>query len=478
MSMMERYKKMNVKSFFRKAIKPILVVVALLSVSASTMTLNSKDSEALLGCVNCYYGCIPIDTIVTSTVMDVLEDNLWEDLFEEMFDRHINEEQNWIIDDFFDDFWVKGLAELTRYLTTTSMYQVEIVGMFFDAKHQLETQRLFFELQAEAHRDYHPSDDFCWFGTNARSLAASESKARENMLALSTRSMQRQLGVLGTVSESAAEDDKNARWNQFITTYCDPKDNNWTSAGNGLDLACDHDGTGPLTTTGATDRSRVNRDVDYTAMIEEPRTLDIDFVENTGTPVLTDDEEDVMALAANLYGNNVPSRRFTLSEIDDEKSRNSFQTNYLDMRSVIARRNVAEHSFNSIVAMKSSGTNGAPAPAAQPNVGSYMGAIMKELMPVGTPDTEIMQLIGDNPSYYAQLEVLGKKIYQNPDFFANLYDKPANVERKSVAMKAVNLMLDRALFESELRQEMILSILLTNGLQEKFREVNLELQKK
>jgi hypothetical protein len=99
----------------------------------------------------------------------------------------------------------------------------------------------------------------------------------------------------------------------------------------------------------------------------------------------------------------------------------------------------------------------------------FLGAIMKEL---GLNDTEIYQTIGENPSYYAQLEILAKKLYQSPDFFAGLYDKPANVERKSVALKAIDLMLDRAIYESQMRQEMSMSVLLSTQLQGDFDTIS------
>ncbi len=109
----------------------------------------------------------------------------------------------------------------------------------------------------------------------------------------------------------------------------------------------------------------------------------------------------------------------------------------------------------------------------------YLGAILVEL---GIPEEEIAEYLGDPanepeayPSYYAQLELLAKKIYQNPDFYANLYDKPANVARKSVALKAIDLMLDRAIYESQLRQEMSMSVLLSSRLRKQFKDAQKDL---
>ena len=65
---------------------------------------------------------------------------------------------------------------------------------------------------------------------------------------------------------------------------------------------------------------------------------------------------------------------------------------------------------------------------------------------------------GLRPSYFALMEVLAQKIYLDAEFFTNLYDKPANVQRKEVAMQAINLMLERDMHKSELRSEMVLSV--------------------
>ena len=462
------------KKIGTRQLRSALVLVILVSfLSGSVLTSRQKDAQATI-CTPCVI-CFPIDPPIAVLVMALLEEYFWSPLIERSIERHLNYEQNWVVDDFFDDFWSLGVGELTELLSVHGMYQMQMIGSFFDAKNQLETTRLYFKLQAEAHKDYHPSDDFCWFGTNARSLSSSDARAHANVLALSERSLQRQVGYMASTAAKPGGD-KQYRWNQFINTYCDPKDNSWTAPGSGLDFACDRDGVGTGVAAGALNIRRVNRDIDYTALLEEPRTLNADFSDVTAPSAIPDDEADILAMAQNLYGNTTPSRALSDTTLKDNPGA---QALYMDLRSVIAKRNVAEHSFNAIVALKSAGTNGDPtAPVAnRPNVGRYMGAIMRELMPVGSNDADIIAVMGENPSYYAQLEVLSKKIYQSPEFFANLYDKPANVKRKGVAMKAIELMLDRALFESELRQEMLLSVMLSGKLQQKYKNIDYKLKK-
>src|SRR5690606_17866922 len=88
---------------------------------------------------------------------------------------------------------------------------------------------------------------------------------------------------------------------------------------------------------------------------------------------------------------------------------------------------------------------------------AHMRALFREF---GLPDEEIVKLLGPNPSYFAQMELLTKKIYQSPNFYTNLYDKPANVQRIIAAMQAIKLMQDRDIQEALQRREMLLSIML------------------
>lgn len=439
----------------------MLAVMATAVIFASIFTITSKpkEAEAFGFCIPCISCWLP-DVFITEIIVNLIQEFIFNDLIEDVIEDRIEDHEEWIVEEFFEDYWVKALAEMTEFLGAFGMYQMEMVGAFFDAKQQIETTRLYFALQAEAHRDYHPSDDFCWFGTNARSLASSESQARLNISALTSRAIARQLGTEGTASAVNVDEDKEARWNMFVTKHCDQRDNDWRGPGTGLDLACDHDGPSGGVRSGAYDRRRLNIDIDYTRLIEEPRTLDVNFT----NIVLEPREEDVLAMSSNLYGNKLMSRTFNFSNIkDDQKIRNW----WLTIRSSVAKRNVAQHVFNSIVALKSASNDPSAA-----GTGSFMAALIRELAPAGTPDEEILAIMGDNPSYYAQLEFLSKKIYQNPDFYANLYDKPANIKRKSTAMKAIELMVDRALFESELRQEMVLSILLASRLNNDRRTIS------
>jgi len=369
-----------------------------------------------------------------------------------------NQHRNWMVNTFFKNQILPALQKMTAQLSAVAAHQVFIVGTFFDAENQLETQRVFQELQVAAHKDYQPSEDFCWFGTGVRSLAPTEARGELNTEALNAIQMSRQLGNANTSGGVKPDQDKDSRWEAFVDKYCDPKDNNWLPdvTGTGLTLVCNSGGNS----------DRINIDVDYTRLIDGPRTLDVTF-DNGGAS--TADEEDVLALSSNLYGHDVLNRNLNAEYL---RSR-SYQPLYMALRAVAAKRNVAQNSYNALVGLKAAGSSDVSDGADAPKTREFLAAIVKEL---GVTDAnEVYKIIGENPSYYAQLELLAKKIYQNPDFYANLYDKPANVKRKSVALKAIDLMLDRAIYESQLRQEMAMSVLLSAKLKPLFNEVNEDL---
>lgn len=372
---------------------------------------------------------------------------------------------------------INAMKRFAEQMSAIAMHQAFIVGTFLDAKHQLETQRLFQELQIQAHKDYIPSTSFCTLGTAVRSLSHSESVGRYNALVLSRRQLSRHLGQANTAGAADPAEDKEARWKMFSEVYCDPKDNNAKTGD-------PNSGLGAVCISNRNNADRTNIDVDYTRMIENRRTLDLSYPYY----ISSNDELDVMSLGNNLYGHEVLFRVFSEASVDNPNKNHM----YMALRSIAAKRSVAENSFNAIVGLKSLGSAGGimdnPRQNAYPTVNTYkfLGRI---LMDLGIPEKEVKSYLGQDPkiirgrpanpqdfipdpSYFAQLEILSKKIYQTPYFYANLYDTPTNVKRKSAALKAIELMLDRAIFESQLRQEMALSVLLSSKLEKNFNAAN------
>ena len=346
--------------------------------------------------------------------------------------RHMTQEmtyhQRWWFTDFFNEHVLPAQMMMSEQLTTVGMQQMEIVGAILDAKHQLESQRLFQTKVAEAHKDYHSSHGMCTIATAARGLSNADRRTEATSFILSQRSMARQLGEGHVASSDGPVQDHSARLIQFIRRYCDQNDANDT-----LREMC----------TSSSPQSTINKDIDYNRLIETPMTLQVEFTEGA---VPQGDEEDVLSLASNLFSNTM-FQRFS------EQNLNLYANAqlYYDLRSVVAKRGVAENSFYAIVGMKAQGSEEAEIAA------GYIGMVMRQL---GVPEDEVFPLLGSRPSYFALMDVLSQKLYQRPEFYTDLYDKPANVARKDASMRAIELMVDRDMYKSDLRYEAMLSVLL------------------
>lgn len=366
--------------------------------------------------------------------------------------------------------YTRALAMMTEQLSAVMMQQTAIIGAFFDAKFQLESQRKTQELMARAHKDYHPSEQICRFGTFVKSLAHSERAFELDMRALNRALLNQSLGVQHDSSTEGPRSEFLTRIEQFRTKYCNPRDNN-----DGLDLMCP-------ALVGATpaQRERFNKDIDYFRTIDSRLTLDANFADNT----ITNEEEDVFALAQNLYFPDA------FEGIEYEDVGESVSSHY-NSRSFASKIAAAHNSFVNIVGMKTSAPAGQATPAVgawPPNIvpppvvtytedtgWTFMKAFLREF---GTlTDPEIHAYLGERPSYYAQMEVLTKKIYQSPNFFTNLYDKPVNVDRMGAAIDAIALMNMRDRFDSSLRREMLTALLVEQTLQPHVENVSVEIFK-
>lgn len=364
---------------------------------------------------------------------------------------HIQEEflqhRTWIINTFWLENMLPAMMLMADQLTAVGIMQIQMIGSMLDAKHQLETQRLFQQMTAQAHKDYHPSEGMCTFGTTVRSLAGSDRRAVLAQLVFAQRMNQRQALSGDVLSVESVDSDKRSRLQQFVSTYCDPADN-----ANGLGALCPAPG----------ETARRNIDVDYTRNVESRLTLDILHAEPA--QALTNDEEDLFALSANLFSNTVaPSIAPELLAVPDGRIRQSAVEKYMDLRAIFAKRSVAQNSFAAITSQRVRGS---------PESAPYTKALMRELGVAS--DDEINLMLGEEPSYFAQMEILTKKLYQSPLFYTELYDKPANIARKGAAIQAIGLMQDRDLYNSLIRSEVVLSVLLETMLQKEQDKVSNE----
>ncbi len=335
-----------------------------------------------------------------------------------------------MVDELIRSIWIGGLQLMANQMINTMTQQVQIIGSFFDAKHQLETQRLFQQKAAIAHKDYQPSEQMCTIGTFSRNLANTDRRAQFSQVALSQRGIQREAKSGEGISIDGYVSDRLSRFNTFREKFCNPKDN---AQGN-KDLC-----------VGNPAPEMINRDIDFTRTIDMPLTLAFDPLEASAS----DDEAAVYALMDNLFH----SAPMPTIEKDKMLLENAIIP-YQDLRSLMAKRAVARNSLNNIIAQKSFG------PKIDDGEGSnaqFLRALVKDMGI--TDEDEITAILGERPSYWAQMEVLTKKLYQHPEFVVNLYDKPANVARMRASMRAIKVMQDRDISDALQRREMLLSIL-------------------
>ncbi len=363
--------------------------------------------------------------------------------------EHINNEfdiwEDWLQNTFLPAFMPpEYLLRMAAQLTGTAVYQVFAIGTLLDAKQSLEVERLLQKKVAEAHRDYQPSVGICTVGTTIRSLADAERRAETTTFVLSQRSQDRQIGNMHTAAAGGGTSDKASRLEQFRRRYCDTHDNNNTNM-----QVCG--------TANGTRQATINKDIDFTRTVDSHRTMNIDFTDG-GAP--TEDEQDVFALASNLYGHEIANRLSEISYNDRTAERGSDRLHQLiDQRQIIAKRSVAENSFNTIIGLKSYGSppSNSSTEGSSVDTARYLRIILQQL---GLSNDDINRFLGERPSYFTQMEIITKKAFQQPTFYADLYDKPANVDRKKVALQAIGLMQDFDIWQSYLRTESLLSVLL------------------
>lgn len=429
-----------------------IVAVAIALLLAPTIIGVSGSAWAQCSCSAC---CGPIKGCAKTCVCtSEKQTKITTDHIVESFKQH----REWMVDVFFKDDrkgdmsnfhtvpgMLAALQVMTSQLTASTVNQIMIVGAMLDAKHQLETQRLFQQLTAEAHRDYQPSEGLCTVGTMTRSLASSERRGELTQIALANRMNERQLLSGDILSGVDTESDFWSRLKQFRMVFCNPKDN-----GNGLHNLCKG---------GGSDKKRFNRDIDFTATVDMPLTLEIDY----NLADKTADEENIFALSAHLYAHDQLPAVLQGELVDQNGNPAEGALKLMNLRSLAAKRSVAQNSFAAVVGQRAQGS---------PEAAPFLYSALKEMSNEGISDDEIKKYLGDKPSYYAQMEMLTKKVYQHPAFYTDLYDKKTNVLRKEAAMQAVNLMQKRDMYRSLLRSETLFSVILETSLmdlQEKVR---------
>jgi hypothetical protein len=349
------------------------------------------------------------------------------------YERH---RTGFILGSFYSGTAEPALRDMATQFSQAWLFRARMIGGFYDAQNHHNAQLDLQKLQAEALRDYTPSEAVCQFGTLSRSLAATTERARTNQIALSEIGLARNLGRSNSLGGVGRGQDVFHRMTSFIQTTCDNSGND-----NALVVLC----------AAAVTNDRYNRDVDYARTLAVPETLRIDFTNNALTP----SEHDLILLGHNLYGNRQFQTRLGAFDLKSGSGQNLYSL----VRSVTAKRAVAQNSFSAYAGMKAMGS-----PASRTHVNTVLTSLG---MPEGDRNSYLATITPTgggaaqpgNPSYYAQMDIMTKRIYQNPGFYAQLMDKKANVSRQQAAMEGLELMQGRDIFTSMSRSEQLLSVL-------------------
>ncbi len=343
--------------------------------------------------------------------------------------------RNWILNTFYNSTVIPAYRSWSHQMAGVIMMEARMIGGFYDGQAHMSATRDLQRLSAEALRDYTPSEAVCQFGTLSKSLAGTDEKARSGQRVMSEITLSRFKGKFGGIGSTGRGQDNADRISNYILNICSQADN---------------DGAMTAMCNTAVVDTRLNHDIDFVRTLAVPETVVADFTDATPTA----EESDLITLGHNLYGSQIWLKRMN----EDHFKSGTGQSLYQLMRSINAKRSLAENSYNVLVGMKSQGT---------PAVFNYTDTVLKNLgMSQPDRDAYFTQMtdsggsaVHGNPSYYAQMDILTKRLYQDPAFYVNLMDKRANVARQQAAMEGLELMQGRDIYTSMSRSEMLLALL-------------------
>lgn len=393
----------------------------------------------------------------------------------------LGEHQDWLLNTLFQQHILPALQMKTEQLANSTMSNTMILETFIDAEQQNSTQRTMSEMKAESRNRYQPSTEMCTMATNIRSFASSDLNRTATASAMNQRHVGRLLNNEGTIAELGPASDRKAirgkpgsagRLKLMIDRFCDPDHMN--PSGNpdfGL-FFCGQQRSG-----GNDGIVRKNADMNFTSTILFPRILDVDFrAQENG--MSADDTNptsnaDVLAMSSLLYGHDV----FPVLD-ENDWDRPERVDEFLDMRAINAKRNVAQNAFNEIVALKSRGSS-ADIPGYEGDFHStdsyeYARSMITDL---GIPEDEVEHYLGPAKgnkelSYYMLMELMAKKQFQSPQFFVGLQSSPEDIARRIAAMEYIQLMLERDIHQGQMDIEMLSSLILETRTQRKGSRVN------
>lgn len=343
--------------------------------------------------------------------------------------------ENFIMNSFYTCPVELDLQDATSDIRNAILFKTTSFGAMLDASVLLDALRSIQVSTAQTFQTYTPSDQVCRFGTLTKALSATEGRVDAGRIVLSEVALARNLGTLNSVASTGRGLDNESRMRNFVERFCDLMDNN-----NGMTELCQV--ATPVTSLNH------NRDIDYTRLMGNYPTINADLTDAN----LTQDESSAISLGHYLYGHRQPEKRTSYAQFSESPGVSNL---YSELRSVFARRAAAQNTYNTQVAMRMAGSGASD---------QYMRAMLQQ---IGVSDGDTYRYLGGQnseypyveSSYNAQMELLTKRLYQNPAFYAGLMESKANTRRISAGIQGIGLMQDRDIYKSTERSEMLLAIL-------------------
>ena len=330
----------------------------------------------------------------------------------------VKKHQDWLVSDFWGKNVEPAIIKATGDIESFVLGNAALDGNVIEAQSNIDGIRNFQEQAADSLVSSGTSEAICRFGSLSKSLAASDTKVQAKVLQLSQASLDRELLKKGQKSADGTTQDLVSRYETFKKKFCDVKSYGET-----------------FSFCSKADDYLTNLDIDYTRLVDTQATIS--------------DAEDVGVIP--LMNNLFSPETFDVVAPDllkpDSTSANARDL-YMDHRALIAKRSVAQNTFQNIVARRSQGTGGSM---------ENMKALLKNMGIA--EDSEVVRYLTDKPSYHSQMDVLTKRIYQDADFFKNLMDNPTNLARQYAAMQSFGLMQQRDIYDSAQRAEVLLSLI-------------------
>ncbi len=323
---------------------------------------------------------------------------------------------DYFLEELVNDFVAPALKKKTQQISQNDQQESNAQGAIVDATLANEQAIDVGVTQAETAIDYAAHPFIGQMATYARGLALSSERMRQSQLLRGDAGTAELLAASGTLTAKGGGAVEDWRLKNLKDIYIDP------------------DQQGGYLRKLVQGSDRVNRDLDVARSLLGRQTLDINFEDTT----LTDDERDFLALKENLAS----STAMDTSRMRDLAANDAMLTDVPELLSMTARRSIIDRTINTMAGMRARGSD-VSAPEMQ--------ALLRQLG-YGDDAPEMKDVAGQ-ASYEAHMDILTRRVFQNPNMYVNLIANPVALRRILVAQNAVRNMQQFDMYATTTRSE-------------------------